>query len=208
MDQQKDEYVDVTIGTYDAIAQDYASRHQDTSVVQRSLDYFASSLNGRSILDAGCGPGRDTRYFVERDFEVTGVDLSPKMLAIAKRTVPAARFQRMNLTQLDLPPLSFDGIWCCAAFQHIAKTQASVVLEEYRRVLKPLGVLFISVPVGTGESYTIFDHDDSKKRFFAFYQPTEISDLLIEHGFSLLRVEEVKPPSTLYGWVHVVARKL
>lgn len=96
---------------YDDLAETYAAgRHLfDTTPVLEEFVHFLPS--GARVLDAGCGAGEPVaRYFIERADTVTGIDVSERMLALARRQVPEAAFQRMDMRTLDFPPESFDAI--------------------------------------------------------------------------------------------------
>src|SRR4051794_253905 len=111
---------DNTIETYDRIAAEFARRHM-TANVGEELNAFAAAIVGRAppglfrILDAGCGPGRDSKWFHERGFQTVGVDLSTGMLAEARRRAPGVDFRQSDLRSLAFPDGYFDGIWCCAS---------------------------------------------------------------------------------------------
>ena len=91
-----------TLGTttesYDRMAREYAVRNSCISRIQGQIDLFRKNLprNG-SVLDAGCGHGRDARYLYERGHEVVGIDLSLELLALARASAP------VSYTHLTLP---------------------------------------------------------------------------------------------------------
>lgn len=74
----KNDLVSQTIQTYDTCAESYLHDHSDISEVQDVIDFFIQNLKGTEILDVGCGPGRDTKYFSDHNLNVTGVDLSDR----------------------------------------------------------------------------------------------------------------------------------
>jgi len=115
----------------------------DVKVIEHLLTYFIENLKGKKILDVGCGHGRDARYLSERGFEVVGIDLSRNLLKIARRMAPKAKFLLMDMRDLKFGDEEFDGIWSCASFLHIPKREALETLREFRRVLKPGGLLYL-----------------------------------------------------------------
>ncbi len=75
------------------------------------LDVLSSKLNkGDTILDLGCGNGRAVKYFVDKGFQGIGVDISDKMLELAKEHVPKGKFYKEDFTKLKFKPNSFDAI--------------------------------------------------------------------------------------------------
>jgi len=73
-----------TIEGYEAGAEDYAQRHLDPEVMRKQLELFIKNLRGKRILDVGCGPGRDAKFFADRGLKTVGIDLSEKLLRIAQ----------------------------------------------------------------------------------------------------------------------------
>ena len=67
-----------TIKTYEALADEYAKDHEDNKEIRKYAKIFCSFLpeNGK-IIDVGCGPGRDMRYFLDQGYATTGIDLYP-----------------------------------------------------------------------------------------------------------------------------------
>ena len=112
----KDNLVFQTIQTYNACAKSYSRDHYNISEVQDVIDFFIQNLKGTEILDVGCGPGRDAKYFSDHNLKVTGVDLSDRLLNIASKKVPGAKFIQMDMRRLDFSENAFDGIWVSASF--------------------------------------------------------------------------------------------
>jgi ubiquinone/menaquinone biosynthesis C-methylase UbiE len=171
-----------TIKTYDRIARSYSDAHYTRTFWEPQYECFEKTLKGPKILDVGCGGGRDSLHFMEKGYDVTGVDLSSGMLEEAKRRVPNVKFMKMNMLNLEFPAASFDGIWCCASLLHIKKADAPEVLRGFSRVLKDDGVLFISVKEGEGE--TVKKYDEGNNLFFAYYSQKELLELVTGSGFA------------------------
>ncbi|MDQ5908786.1 MAG: hypothetical protein QG599_879 [Pseudomonadota bacterium] len=112
---------------------------------------------GGTILDAGCGSGRDARAFLERGYTVSAFDASPSLarLAAAHTGLPVTvqRFQELDESE------RFDGIWACASLLHVPLADLPDVLRRLARALKPEGVLYASWKYGQGE------RQDGNRRF-------------------------------------------
>lgn len=81
-----------TIKTYEELAEDYYKTHFDINKIKTISDFFIQNLKGKKILDIGCGPGRDAKYFSEQGLEVTGIDLTSNFVKMASKNVPNAKF--------------------------------------------------------------------------------------------------------------------
>ena len=136
---------DVVRAGYDAVADAYfEARTKDPAGSEdvRLLEDLRLRLPaGATVLDAGCGAGVPVTRILSESFEVTGVDFSDAQLERARRLVPQARFLRADLTSLDLPDRSFDGIVSYYAVIHIPREEHPRVLRNFHRMLKPSGVL-------------------------------------------------------------------
>ncbi|MEW6231808.1 MAG: methyltransferase domain-containing protein, partial [Chloroflexota bacterium] len=110
-----------TIKTYEETAEDYYKTHFDINEVKNIADFFIQNLKGQKILDIGCGPGRDAKYFSEHGLKVTGADLTSNFVKMASQNVPNAKFVQMDMRNLGFPENTFDGIWACASFLHVPK---------------------------------------------------------------------------------------
>lgn len=194
-----------TTDAYNELAEHYSQTHFDVNKVKYLLDEFLSYLKEKQILDAGCGPGRDSKYFSEKGYSVTGIDLSEKFLKIARSKVQFTNFIKMDLRKLGFANESFDGIWCCASLLHILKNQAKQTLIGFYKVLKSEGILFLSVKEGYGEKFLV--NDDYKKipRFYSLYQQKELENLVEEAGFKIMNSKKEQKKDT---WICTFAEKM
>src|SRR5580692_11514380 len=136
--------------SYDAIATVYAERFRE-ELAARPLDRamlagFAELVLARGagpVADVGCGPGRVTRYLNDLGLPVFGIDLSPEMIAISRRTYPDLRFEVGSMLALDVPDAALGGVLApgglvLLAFQvgdevvHVAEARGHPVALDYR----------------------------------------------------------------------------
>jgi ubiquinone/menaquinone biosynthesis C-methylase UbiE len=133
----------VTAATgYDAWSPNYDEPNDlvemEQPVVQEMID---ARPVGRAV-DAACGTGRHAAYLDARGHVVTGVDISPGMLAVARAKVPGGDFREGDLRQLPLPDGQADLVVCALALTHLP--DLAPVFTEFARVLRPGGHLVIS----------------------------------------------------------------
>ncbi|HEY8898300.1 MAG TPA: class I SAM-dependent methyltransferase [Niastella sp.] len=110
-----------------------------------SLSLLPADLQGKTILDAGCGPGITTAYFLDRGALVTGIDYSEEMLSIARtRTEGKATLMRhdLNLELNMFEASSFDIIYCSLVIHYI--DDLDLLFKEFSRVLRPGGIVVFS----------------------------------------------------------------
>ncbi|WP_309109946.1 methyltransferase domain-containing protein [Saccharothrix sp.] len=148
-------FLEPTRAAYDTVAESYHEALKDVlaenragSVLDRAmLGAFAELVTGR-VADVGCGPGRITGHLAALGLDVFGVDLSPEMVAIARRTHPDVRFEVGSMTALDLPDGSLGGLVAWYSVIHVPPAEHPAVFAEFHRVLAPGGHLLLGFQVG------------------------------------------------------------
>lgn len=205
---QMDTNVEITLKAYQQIFQQYSDRNATIpEQVKEMLDRFLAKIPGRSILDVGCAHGRESKYLFNKGCEVTGVDLSADFVRIAKKNCPKGKFLVQDMRKLQFAANSFDGIWCQAAFLHVPKTDAAQTLQGFYEVLKPNGLLYLSVMKGDFDDLRANPQTNWPDRHFSDYQPEELGKLLKAAGFTDITCEanEVAWGPT---FLHFFGRKL
>jgi SAM-dependent methyltransferase len=141
-----------TLGHYDQHAEAFWRGTRDHDVVQ-NIDALLAGIEGNppfTILDLGCGPGRDLKVFTGLGHVAVGLDGSDRFAAMA-RAWSGCEVWRQDFLKLDLPAGRFDGVFANAALFHVPCRELPRVLLELRATLKPRGVLFSSNPRGNNE---------------------------------------------------------
>lgn len=177
-----------TLAHYQASAEGFREGTRDHDVSQ-NIDALLRHVRGSaplSILDFGCGPGRDLRTFVHLGHHPVGIDGCPEFVAMARADNGCEVWQQ-DFLALDLPAERFDGIFANAVLFHIPGQELPRVLRELRASLKPGGVLFSSNPRGenqegwNGDRYGAWHDLDSWRRLLDaagfdelehYYRPT------------------------------------
>lgn len=148
------EHADDVRDSYDQVAAEYAERfvnELDHKPLDRALlASFAEQVQGKGIVaDIGCGPGHVARYLSERGVETVGVDLSPEMVATARRLQPGLEFVEGSILELPVE----DGVWAgIVAFYsiiHIPEPELPQAATEFYRALRPGGLGMISFHIGS-----------------------------------------------------------
>jgi len=143
MDKKYAKYLlEKTRDDYNAIADDFSSTRRFVWRGLESLYYYA--LPGDKILDLGCGNGRLLQVLKDTDY--VGVDSSEKLIEAARKQYPDNKFLVADALHLPLPDNQFDKIYSIAVFHHIPSEELRLnFLKEVRRVLKPGGLLILTV---------------------------------------------------------------
>jgi SAM-dependent methyltransferase len=141
-----------TLEHYDSRAEDFwqGTRGHD---VRQNIDALLGAIEGAppfTILDFGCGPGRDLKTFRDLGHVAVGLEGSARFAGMA-REYSGCEVLEQDFLQLDLPPARFDGVFANAALFHVPTQELPRVLAELHAALKPGGVLFSSNPHGANE---------------------------------------------------------
>jgi SAM-dependent methyltransferase len=138
---------------YDRLAHEYAvhlfDELQHKPLDQELLTRFALQTRGRgTVCEIGCGPGHVTRFLSDLQVSVFGLDLSPTMVAEARRLSPGLEFREGDMLALDLPSGSLAGIVAFYAIVNLPSQQLATAFSEMWRSLEPDGLLLLAFHVG------------------------------------------------------------
>jgi SAM-dependent methyltransferase len=183
---------------YDRVADEYA-RHLFEELQGKPLDRelltrFASEMSGRgSVCDLGCGPGHVARYLRDAGAQVSGMDLSPRMVEMARRLSPEIRFDEGNMLQLSLDSETLSGITAFYAIVNLEFALLPRVFREMHRVLVPGGLLLLAFHTGDEVNSVEEMWGQQVSLDFFFFQPATIQASLEEAGFVIEEVIEREP---------------
>lgn len=172
---------------YDSVATLYAelfSNVLDTLPLERALlTAFAELVQAHGagpVVDVGCGPGHLTAHLHSLGLDASGIDLSPEMIAIARRSRPDLRFEVGSMTGLDLGDATVRGLLANYSFIHTPPAELPAVFAEFARVLAPGGYALLGFYAGDEPEPQSFDH---KVTLAYRWSPGRLADLASEAGF-------------------------
>lgn len=200
-DEYKFNQVDSTIQYYDANARSFYQRTAGLDVAHLYSPFLERLPSGAHILDAGCGSGRDSLFFINKGYRVTAMDASKNLAELASRLlnqpVRVLRFDELDYEE------EFDGVWANASLLHVPRKEMPGVLERFTRALKPGGIFYLSFKHGSGESL----RDD---RRFNDYDEPAFRRLLSGHPqLDVVNIWTTRDnrPECSESWLNVLVRK-
>ena len=171
---------------YNTIADRYLAERTRDSEDVRLLDDFIERLPvGTRVLDAGCGAGIPISQKLSERFHVTGVDFSEAQIELARKHVPNAEFLCEDMTKLNFPDNSFDGITSFYAIIHIPREEHQPLLDNFHRMLKPGGLALLCL----GADNLIDDIDENflgTRMYWSHYDTETYLEMLIKGSFSVI----------------------
>jgi len=150
--QQLQDITDRTLQYYDRSAEDFWEGTRDHDVSQ-NIHALLQRIEGEApftILDLGCGPGRDLKAFAALGHVAIGLEGASRFAEMA-RAYSSSEVWLQDLLKLELPVQRFDGVFANATLFHVPCQELPRVLRELHATLKPRGVLFASNPRGHNE---------------------------------------------------------
>jgi len=201
--EELDKISQTTLGHYAHNAVPFWDGTRDHDVTQNyeALLSALPSKAGLRILDFGCGPGRDLRYFKEKGHLPTGLDGTLEFCEMARR-YSGCPVLHQNFLKLQLPPSSFDGIFANASLFHVPGQELPRVLRELNTALVTGGILFSSNPRGDSEGW-------NGDRYGAYFEWEPYQAMLISAGFVPLH-HYYRPagfPRSQQPWLASVSQK-
>jgi uncharacterized protein YceH (UPF0502 family) len=201
---------------YDAVAADYSDRLFNL-LTRRPfegwlLDRVAAHAEGGPVVEVGCGPGHVTAYLAEAGADATGIDLSPGMIAEARRRFPDGTYEVGDLRRLMRPTTSsgWAAVLGWYSLIHLAASELPEAIASLARPLAPGGWLVLGMHAGTAVHHVDdwFDHDVDLD--FVLHEPEEVVALVEAAGLVgvewYLRSAVVDRDETT-NRLYVVARK-
>ncbi|MGV9770855.1 class I SAM-dependent DNA methyltransferase [Streptosporangium sp. NPDC003464] len=208
-------YLTDTRASYDTVAVDYAERYGDAlasmPLTRAMLAAFAELVQAAGdgpVADVGCGPGHVAAHLNTLGVPVFGVDLSPKMVEVARRRHPGLRFHEGSMTALDLKDGGLGGIVAWYSTHHVPTEQLPVVFAEFQRTLAPGGHLLLGTHVGDERLHLqqAYGHPVSLGSYLL--PPDRLTELLAEAGLVVIaRLLEEPGEGRKRPYVCLLARK-
>lgn len=179
-------YLDTTADAYGAVADLYlelARGQFDRNPLDAAiLTAFADHVRGTGIVaELGCGPGSTTAWLRDLGLDVFGVDLSPAMIDLARKTFPGLRFEVGSMSALDLPDAGLAGIASWFSIIHAPPAEVPGFFAEFARTLAPGGHLLLGFFDAEDGPVAPFDHRVTT----AYTWPIdELAELAAGNGFT------------------------
>lgn len=175
-------------------AEKYQERFMNFELYNDTFDKFCSVISKRDpqILELGCGPGNITKYLLSKrpDFKILGIDLSEKMISLAKINNPGAEFKVMDCRDVRSLNAKYDAVMCGFCLPYLSKTEAIRMIADVSGLLNPGGIFYISTmeddnskssfkPSSTGE----------EEMFMNYHEEGYLTDALEVNGFSIVDLQ-------------------
>lgn len=203
--------------SYDTVAADYVQLVKNPAELdplsRAMLAAFAETVRSAGlgpVADLGCGPGKVTAYLAELGVPVFGIDLSPRMIELARRAYPELTFTVGSMTAPEIGDGELGGVLAYFSTHHTPPDQLPAVFGEFHRTLAPGGQLMLAGHVGEGElrrpTQAYGGHPVSYESHLI--PPERIAELLERAGFAITaRLIQEPTAESKRTYATVLARK-
>ncbi|WP_170350362.1 class I SAM-dependent DNA methyltransferase [Ruegeria atlantica] len=169
---------DKTINAYTTRVAEYLQIPLPPEQIEARLA-FTEAVGSGHILDLGSGPGSDSAFFMREGMTVRALDATPAFVEHARENGVDAHLGTFDdVTEVD----AYDGIYASFSLLHAPRTDFSRHLAAIHRAMKPEGIFFLGLKLGTGE------HRDDLDRYYTYFSQTEIEAALEQTGFTIDRI--------------------
>jgi ubiquinone/menaquinone biosynthesis C-methylase UbiE len=183
---------------YDSVAKEYAENfrdeHQHKPMDRAILRRFSEEIRNRApVWDLGCGPGQTTAFLKNLGLQISGLDISARILEQARTLHPEIRFKKGSLLDLEFDDESIAGAVAFYAIVHFSKDQVQTAFQEIFRVLKPGGIFLLSFHIGQEKMHLDEFLGMAVDIDFMFFTTDFIRRILEGCGFERIEVIEREP---------------
>lgn len=187
MDRLKD-----TINTFNKYADQYQDKYMKYEPYVETYSYLSSLLPADAkILDVACGPGNIAKFLLEAkpELKIYGVDLSPKMVSLARLNNPSAAFDVMDSRDISTLNRTYDGIVAGFLFPYLSREEVDQFILDARAMIGTEGILYVSTMEGDYEA-SGYQSKNGIDRVYTYYHETKhLVEKLKAAGFEVIDVE-------------------
>lgn len=191
-----------TINYYDINAKEFVEGTLNVDF-KATQEKFINKLPSKGyILDFGCGSGRDTKYFLAKDFNVDAIDGSIELCKIASEYTNI-KVRHMYFNELSIVN-KYDGIWACSSILHLSLDDLVDVFKRMSKALKDEGIIYTSFKYGdfSGERNGRYFTDMTEDSFAKLI--ANVENLKVEEQWI---TADVRPQRGNEKWLNLILRK-
>jgi ubiquinone/menaquinone biosynthesis C-methylase UbiE len=183
-----------TFETWNKIASLYQDKFMKLDLYNDSYDFICHSISkpDAKIFEVGCGPGNITHYLLSQrpDFQILGIDISSNMIELAKKNNPTAKFEVMDIRNMNLIHSKFDGIIAGFCLPYLSELEAQEFIQNSYEILNPDGLIYLSFVEGDS-SQSGFKSSGNGRVYFYYHSLDSLTAELEKWKFQEIKIWKV-----------------
>jgi 2-polyprenyl-3-methyl-5-hydroxy-6-metoxy-1,4-benzoquinol methylase len=185
-----------TFQTWNKIASIYQDKFMNLDLYNDTYDIFSELISKRNptILEIGCGPGNISKYLLNKrpDFKITGIDIAPKMIELAKQNNPTADFKVLDSRNIANLKIEYDAIIAGFCIPYLSKADCSKLIYDSFNLLLDSGVLYLSFVEGNYENSNFQSGSSGDRLFFYYHNLNRFKNELEKNDFEIVEIVHKK----------------
>lgn len=187
-----------TFATWNKVASIYQEKFMALDFYDASYDFVCEKVEKKNanILEIGCGPGNITKYLLSKrpDFQIKGTDISPNMIALARKNNSKADFEVMDAREIGKIDSKFEAIICGFCLPYLSPNDLEKFLPDCYHLLETNGILYISFVEGKSEDSGFKTAKTGDRVYFYYHEENALIRELEKLKFSHLKTFHVPYP--------------
>lgn len=187
------DHTKIAVGLFNKLANTYQDRFMDVSLYHDSFNIFCQNIKKQNaaVLELACGPGNITKYLIEKrpDLKITGTDLAPNMIELAKINNPTAAFSLLDFREIKSLNKRFDAIMCGFGLPYLSKNEAIRFIADSVHVLNPGGILYLSTMEDDNSKSRFQKGSSGDKIFMNYHEAGYLTEALEDNGFKIIDLQ-------------------
>jgi len=181
-----------TFETWNKIASLYQDKFMDLDLYNATYDFICDAMDKANpkILEIGCGPGNITKYLLSKrpDFDIFGIDIAPKMIELAKKNNPTARFSVMDSRKIDQIKEKYDAIVCGFCLPYLSKADSGKLISDSYNLLNDNGLVYMSFVQGDPDKSGFQTGSSGERMYFYFHTLEDLKTQFLQNNFQELQI--------------------
>lgn len=199
-----------TVETWNNIARIYQDKFMNLDIYNFTYDAICSNITfpNAKLLEIGCGPGNISKYLLNKrpDFEITGIDIAPNMIELAKSNNPTAHFMVMDTRDIHQLESKFDGIIGGFCLPYLNQSECNNLIEQASYLLFENGLLYLSFVEGE-PSKSEYKIGIGGRVFFNYHNLEHVIEILSNSNFEGIEIDRVQFKKTENDFdIHTIVR--
>jgi len=181
------------VSVFNKLAELYQEKFMNVDLYGDTFDNFCELVKEKNaaVFEIACGPGNISRYLLNKrpDFKITGIDMAPKMIALARKNNPEGEFLVMDARKIKGINKDFDAVVCGFCLPYFTKSETTQFISDVAYVLKPGGIFYLSTIEDDHSKSGYRKGSTGDEVLMHYYEASFLNDLLNTNGIDVLDVK-------------------